>query len=129
MTDYYQLLGDEALRYVCNPQANLLIYSEVEDGAISCDIFFLSQSEDEVQFRFATPEIKNLVYSYWKSGQGPVKPESWAVLRFTISNGKFAVEHEYSDKLAPNEDLPERRPSAVAEIFQNIRINYSKPKG
>ncbi|GAA5162144.1 hypothetical protein [Viridibacterium curvum] len=127
MSDYYQRIGSEAVEFANTDVQKLLIYAEVEDGVISCDLFYLPVSGGDVQFRFCTAKMKDMVYEYWERGQGPIKPESWAVMRYTVEAGKFSVAHEYPDQIDKDEDCSDRRPRAVASFFPGARIDYSKP--
>jgi hypothetical protein len=129
MKDYYQSIGQAALAVAREPRAKILVYAEVEDGVISCDVFFLLPAEREVRYRFSTQELRDLVYELWEVGQHPVTPKSWASMRFHIDDGKFDVEYSYPEEIDPAEGLPDRRPRVVAAFFPSLRVDHSRPAG
>ena len=129
MTDHYQRIGLEAVAVCGGPSTKLLLYAEVEDGAISADLFFQLPAEQIVRFRFAPEALRESIYEFWESGENSIAPRSWAAMRFVVLGGKFTVDLTYPEQLNPDEGLPERRPLVVAECFPGLIIDYSKPHG
>jgi len=129
MTDHYQRIGQEALAVCGGLSSKLLLYAEVEDGAISADLFFQRPAEQLVRFRFAPEALRESIYKFWESGENNITPRSWAAMRFVVLGGQFTVDLTYPEQLNSDEGLPERRPLVVAECFPGLRIDYSKPHG
>ena len=129
MTDHYQRIGQAALAVSGERVSKLLVYSEVEDGVVSADIFYQLQGRSTVDFRFAPPAMRELIYEYWQAGDKEIAPRSWAALKFVVEGGSFSTSFSYPDQFDSNEDLAERRPRAVAEYFPGVAIDYSAPHG
>lgn len=129
MTDHYQRIGQAALSVSGERVSKLLIYSEVEDGVVSADIFYQLPGRSTADFRFAPPAMRELIYEYWEAGDQEVAPRSWAALKFVVEGGRFSASLVYPGQLDPDEDLAERRPRAVAEYFPGVAIDYSAPHG
>ena len=94
MTDHYQLIGQEAVAVCSGPSSKLLLYAEVEDGAISADLFFQLPTEQIVRFRFAPEALRESIYKFWESGENSIAPHSWAAMRFVVLGGKFTVDRK-----------------------------------
>ena len=130
MTDFYQQIGQQALKVAGGSVQKLLVYAEAEDGVISADIFYQTSKDAVVCFRFAPESLRNLIYEFWESGAEKIKPRSWAALKFTVgANGKFAADITYPKQFKANEELSDRRPRVVAEVFPGAKVDYTKPKG
>ena len=129
MPTIYQQIGAEILSSLGDNMHKVLLYSEVEDGVISADLFFQPSSNHSVSFRFAPDSIKSLIYTFWSSGEESVQPNSWRILQYIVENGKFAVDLSYPDQLDHSEDLSDRRPRALANHFPGAKVDYSKPNG
>lgn len=129
MTDFYQRIGQEILGAVGGSVERLLLYSEVEVGVISADIFYQSPNNSVVYFRFAPEALRNLIYDFWESGEAKIAPRSWAAMQFGIESGRFHVELTYPDQLNADEELSDRRPRIVAEYFPGSKVDYSNSNG
>jgi hypothetical protein len=128
MTETVQLLS-QAAASACDSAAKVLLYAEVEDGAVSADLFFEQSSGAGVKFKFAPRELREAVYEYWGSGDEQVPSRAWATLKLVIANGKFQCAFEFPDDLKKNEELQDRRPRVVLSVFGNEKIDYSNPNG
>jgi hypothetical protein len=129
MMDFYQRIGQAAIDVAEGADSKLLLYSEVEDGVISADLFFQSLGDTVVRFRFAPKVLQDLIYAFWESGDQKIKPCSWRAMEFVISDGKFSVELMYPEQVSADEDLSDRRPGAIAKVFPGLKVDYSKPNG
>lgn len=129
MTDYYQQIGQELLASCGVAPKKVLLYAEVEDGAISADLFFQPPSEQIVCFRFAPEALRERIYEFWESGENNITPRSWAAMRFLVEGDRFTTDITYPEQLSSNEGLPERRPRIVAQCFPGLTVDYSKPRG
>ena len=103
-----------------------LLYAEVENGVISADLFFQSSPGSVVQFRFATTELRDLIYAAWESGFANTAPKSWATMQLMAGDGRVNVNLQYPDQIDQNEDLSDRRPRIISTYFPGAKIDYSK---
>ena len=126
--DYYQRIGQAAITECAGAQ-RILVYSEVEDGVVSADLFFLFQGDEAVRFRFGSLSLQDLMVELWETGDGELSPRSWLALTFTITDGKFDAKFTYPDQVDSEEDLSERRPRVVESCFPDLKVDYSKPRG
>ena len=126
--DYYQRIGQAAVTE-CAGAERILLFSEMEDGVTSADLFFLNPGDEAVQFRFASREFQNLIYESWEKGAGEIQARSWLALTFTIDNGKFDAKFTYPDQVDSEEYLSDRRPLVVESHFPGMKIDYSRPRG
>ena len=130
MGDYYQRIGAAAMAVADTPVRQLLLYSEVQAGVVSADLFWQAPQESLVHFRFAPAELRDLLYEFWERGAGEIAPRSWAAIRFTIDGtGRFAANLTYPDQFKADEGLPDRRPRVIAELFPGAKVDYSRPRG
>jgi hypothetical protein len=130
MTDHYQRIGAEAMVVAATSVQKLLVYSEVADGVISADVFFQTPQDSLVNFRFAPDGLRDLIYEFWERGAQGIAPRSWAAMRFTVDgNGHFAADLIYPDQFTDDEDVSDRRPRVVAELFPGAQVDYSRPRG
>lgn len=129
MTDHYQLLGQELMASCSATPAKALLYAEVEDGAISADVFFQLPTSATVLFRFAPEALRDRIYEFWESGENNIAPRSWAVIQFLVEAGRFTTDLTYPEQLDPEEGLPERRLRAIAKWFPGLVVDYTKPHG
>ena len=100
-----------------------MLYAEVEDGVISADLFF--EVADGVRFKFAPESLQEEVYAYWKHERSE---HEWRVLRYVVQDGRMSVDLRYPDEIGSGEDLSDRRPRAVAEVFPRLAIDYSRAR-
>jgi hypothetical protein len=123
-SDVIQRIGTAAIAAAHDSNGKILLYAEVEDDAISADLFSQS-SEGPVRFRHAPPDLKALVYQFWETF--PVN-ERWATMTYSIDGGRFDCSFRYPDALSPDEDLAERRPRVVDDYFGKTAVDYSSPR-
>lgn len=110
-----------------SPQpTKLLLYSEVEDGVTSADLFAEIEGKSKIVFRFAPSDLRERIYAFWESGDGVVQPRSWAVFKMLVENFRFNVDLAYPSDLIDGEDLSDRRPRIVAQAFPRRMVDYSK---
>jgi len=126
--DYYQRIG-QAATTECASADKILVYSEVEDGVVSADLFFLFRGDEVVRFRFGSLSLQDLIVEFWEKGDGELLPRSWVALTFTSVDGKFDAKFTYPDQVDPEADLSDRRPIVVESCFPGMKIDYSKPRG
>ena len=128
MTDFYQRIGQQAVKLAPGPFLKLLLYSEAQNGGISADVFFQVGFDRVVRYRCAPPELTALIQEFWENGDGKVRPRSWAAMRFWIEGGEVRMHLIYPEDLRPGEYL-DRRPRVVADYFPLAEVDYSKPDG
>jgi hypothetical protein len=105
-------------------EGKLLLYSEVEDGMISADIFSKLEGEP-VRYRFSPTSLKEAIYSYWESEDASAR---WATMALVVEHGRFSIDLQYADSLEADEGLEERRPRIVRTHFGDASVDYSSPK-
>jgi hypothetical protein len=123
----YQEIGQVAAGSVEGSVGKLLVYSEVEQGAISSDIFYVNQADDVVRLRFSPKPLTMLVYSFWERWKEQPGNHEWRAMAYVIDGGKFSIDLTYPDQIDPGEDITTRRPSVVRKHFGNRKVDYSKP--
>lgn len=106
----------------------LLVYAEVEDGVASADLFAEFDRANSVTFRFAPVMLREAIYAFWDSGDALVKPRSWATFKMVVEDSRFNLDFVYPADLADGEDLSDRRPRVVAEVFPGRAVDYSNPR-
>lgn len=122
--DHIQQLALLAQEDAHDGQGKVLLYAEVEEGAISADLF--SQTEDgTVRFRFSSAALKKAIYEYWEAERPDAR---WATMGLTVENGAFVIELQYENLLIAGESVVERRPRVVIKNFGNVPVDYSSPK-
>lgn len=125
LVDAIQQIGDLAID-VCDPNyGKILVYSEIQDGVISADVFFISANHSEVQYRFSSDELSDVIYDFWENGNEELKARSWRAMSYLVQNGKFEIQLIYADQSDEGEDQGERRERIVAKHFPGLSIDYS----
>lgn len=116
-------IGRAALAESGDGTGRLLVYAEVEDGTISCDIFYEPVS-GQLRFRFASSSLQSLVYRFWDQGRLTGDGE-WRVMSYFVNGSKFSMDLTYPEQLVDGEDTQDRRPLAVGRHFGDLPIDYS----
>jgi hypothetical protein len=130
MSDFYKQIAQHALVVAGGTVHRFLLYSEVEDGVISADIFYQLPRDAVVRYRFASTTLRDLIYEFWESGGENIVARSWATMRLKIeTNGQFVVDLTYPDQLNPEEGYSDRRPRVIIESFSDAKVDYSMPNG
>jgi len=131
MSDFLKRIGQQAVKLAGGGSfLKLLLYSEVQDGVISADVFFQIGLESRlVHYRCAPPELSDLIYEFWENGDHKIRPRSWAAMRFWVESGRLSVHLIYPEDFDPEETLHDRRPRVVASCFPLTEVDYSKPDG
>ncbi len=122
----FQEIGAEALEMAPYSNGKLLIYSEVESGIISCDLFYINES-NVVRYRFASDLLEDLVYKLWENWQKSGNQE-WRTLAFIIEDGQFVMDIKYPDQIDESEDVSDRRPNVLKTHFGELKVDYSDPE-
>lgn len=128
MDKFFEEIGRAALEIASVGVEVLLIYAEVEDGVISADIFFKPVASPTVQFRFATPAVRQQIYDYWANGSLNSTPNAWSAMEYVVRNGKFTADFKYQEDFFSEESLHDRRPRVVAATFSGATVDYSRPR-
>lgn len=123
----YPEIGQAALGLAEGLAGKLLVYTEVEDGVISADVFYVNQA-GVVRFRFSPKPMQELIYSFWERWKEQPGNREWRAMSYVIDGGKFKIDLSYPDEINPDEDLSERRPTVVKKHFGDMKVDYSKPK-
>ncbi len=123
----YQEIGSAALGVAQDLAGKLIVYSEVEDGVISANIFYENLA-GEVRYRFSPKRLEELIYSFWEQWAAAPGNHEWRAMTYVIEGGKFNIDLTYPDQIDPDSDLSERRPLVVKKHFGDMKIDYSQPK-
>lgn len=123
----YQSIGREALNTAPALGGRLLVYSEVESGVASADIFYVEEGCDVIRFRFAPLALQEQVYSLWTEWMKHPGNREWRALSYVIDDGKFTIDLTYADQLVSGEALSDRRPQAIRKYFGGAKVDYSVP--
>ena len=123
--DYFQAIGEVALEIAGEGAGKILIYAEVEDGQVAADLYFASTPD--VQFRFATPVLEDLILALWDHERWREGGQEWRTLAFVIEDERFAVDLGFPELLDPDEDIDDRRPGVIIRHFGDRLIDYSNP--
>ncbi|WP_420998491.1 hypothetical protein ACKI2N_032050 [Cupriavidus sp. 30B13] len=122
----YQDIGLAAIAIAKGLAGKLLLYAEVEDGAVSADMFYESAA-GPVQFRFCPENLQQLVYSLWEAWKATPGNKEWRAMSYVVDDGKFNIELQYPDQIDPVEDVSDRRPVVVHKYFGDAKVDYSQP--
>jgi len=123
----YQEIGRVALEAAGDRTGKLIVYSEVEDGVISADVFYLA-GDGVVRYRFSPKELKNIIYSFWQLWKGQPGNAEWRTMTYVIDGGKFSMKLAYPDHVDPEEDLLDRRKPVLDAHFGGAKVDYSNPR-
>lgn len=123
--DYFQAIGEVALEIAGEGAGKILIYAEVEDGQVAADLYF--SSTPDVQFRFPTPVLEELILGFWDHERWREGGHEWRTLAFVIEDERFAVDLQFPEQLEPDEDIHDRRPGVLDKHFAGRTIDYSNP--
>lgn len=123
----YQSIGQRALSVAPALAGRLLVYSEVESGVASADIFYVEAESDVIRFRFAPSSMLEEICLLWEEWKKDHENREWRVMCYVIDDGKFSIDLIYPDQLVPGETLSDRRPQAVRRYFGEVKVDYSKP--
>jgi hypothetical protein len=123
----YQDIGREAIAFAEGLSGRLLIYAEVEDGALSADLFYVNSSVGSVRFRFCSKQIQKLILDLWRVWQEYPGNREWRVMCYLIDGGRFSIDLSYSDQINEDEDVSDRRPAAIEKYFGDAKVDYSSP--
>lgn len=126
--DFYQAIAQEALASAQNIDGRLLVYSEIEDGVVSADLFYVQSTDDRIKFRFGSSQMKNLITSFWDAWRRTPGNKEWRVMSFVIEGSAFNIEFSYPDQIDESEDLSDRRPKVIVKYFDDKIIDYSNPR-
>jgi hypothetical protein len=125
--DLLREVGEMALAAFDGPAAKLLVYAEVEDGVSSADLFADLVGAGKVTFRFAPARLRQTIYEFWETGNAMVQSRSWATCNMVIEGSQFNLDLVYPADLAKDEDLSDRRPRVVEQVFPGKTVDYSNP--
>jgi hypothetical protein len=120
--EYYQSIGQQAMEIVGQESPKIMLYSELEDGAIDCGLFFREGSR--VVYRDCPYELSMTIYRFWQDWRQRAGNVEWRVFVYTIENNRFDIDLVYPDQLDPKEWIDDRRPRAIIEHFDNLPVDY-----
>lgn len=123
----YQDIGAEALAAAPDLQGALLVYAEVEDGAIAASLFYEKGSGRTVTFRDCPEALEDLLYELWLAWRATPGQAPWAAIDYVVRDGSFNIALTYPDQQDPDEGLPERRPRVIQKYFGNAKVDYTHP--
>ena len=124
---FYQDIGQAALAEAEDLAGKLVVYAEIEEDSVSADLLYV-ESAGKVRFRFCSGDLRDLLYAFWEAWRGVAGNEEWRTLAYVINDdGRFAMDIQYPDQLDEDEGLPERRPRVIAEHFDGMTVDYSRP--
>jgi hypothetical protein len=124
---FYQDVGRAAVAIAPDMKGKLLVYAEVEDGVISCDVFY-DKGNNVVKYKVCPEHLRNSVYSLWEKWRAFPGNEEWRALSYVVNNGKFTIDLTYPSQMKSGEELSDRRPRVIKLHFGQSTVDYSKPK-
>jgi hypothetical protein len=125
--DFYQRIGEAAFDAAPDAAGRLALYAEIEDGAISADLFYVDRPGN-VRFRFCPRELSDLIDRFWDAWRQASGASEWRTMCFVVDeDGTFSVDLKYPDQIDAREGLSDRRPRIVASLFPGMAVDYSRP--
>jgi hypothetical protein len=125
---FYQQIGQAAMAMAADDLAGkLLVYAEVQDGAISADVAYASRQTGGVRLRLGSADLKRLVYEFWELWREQPQNREWRVMCYGIDGGRFNIDLTYPGDLNAAEGQSERRPEAIRKYFGTTRVEYIRP--
>ncbi|RYF30232.1 MAG: hypothetical protein EOO23_05600 [Comamonadaceae bacterium] len=121
--DHIQQIAALALNAAHTSEGRLLVYSEVDDGVVSADLFSQLQGEP-VRYRFSSNDLIAAIYRYWQSEE---VAKRWATMALVIEGGRFTIDFQYAESIRADEALYERRPRVIRSYFGDAIVDYSSP--
>ena len=118
-----QLLFDSTM----GSNGKTLLYSEVEEGVISGDIFYINSARI-VRYLFSNRQLKSEIYSLWRNWKDAPGNREWRTMEYVIEDGKFSIDFKYPDQIDPELDTLDRRPDVILKHFGDMEVDYSKPE-
>lgn len=120
----YQDIGAEASLCLGGAPSKFLIYAEVEDGVISADVFYVSESIANIQFEFCPRSVRKLILNLWLEWNGLPETSEWRTLSYLVDKGEFSIDLKYSDQVNKDEDISDRRALVVKKYFGDAKVDY-----
>lgn len=129
-TDFIQAIGAAALDQAgSEADGRVLVYAEVEDGALSADLFVEHVSVASVRYLFAGPDLEQAILDFWEQSKADPQAGEWRTLAYLIRpDGRFTMDLKYPDQVDPDEDVSDRRPPVLKAHFGDAKIDYSRPR-
>jgi hypothetical protein len=100
------------------------MYAEAGDMWQAAGIF--KDLGNQVMYRDPSRPLTSAIQDLWESADDGKK---WAVLLYTISNGKFDAHFTFPEDNDPAEGSYERRKRALEERYGDKPVDYSDPYG
>lgn len=123
----YQDVGSEALRIADGLDGKLLIYAEVEDGAIACCMLYDKGEQRIPTFKFCSPSLKEFLSDLWERWNEIPEYKEWRAVAYLVADGDFTIDFTYPDQIDSDETLQQRRPNVFRRYFGDVTIDYSNP--
>lgn len=125
--DFYQRIGEAAFDAASDAVGRLMIYAEIEDGAVSADLFYVDRPGN-VRFRFCPKTLSDLIYGFWEAWRDAPGASEWRTMCYVVEDdGKFSIDLKYPEQIDENEGLSDRRPRVVASLFPGMTLDYGRP--
>lgn len=122
----YQEIGKSALENTDSLSGKILVYAEVEDGAISADMLYVNRA-NVVRLKFCPGSMQVMIYALWERWKEEPGNVEWRVLCYVIEGGKFSIDLTYPDQLNEEETVSDRRPRVIKKYFGDAKVDYSQP--
>jgi hypothetical protein len=123
----YQDVGSEALCIADDLEGKLLVYAEIEDGAISSCMLYEKGEQCIPTFKFCSPSLKEFLIALWERWNEIPENKEWRAVAYLISDGDFTIDFTYPEQLDADETLQQRRPNVFSRYFGDATIDYSNP--
>ncbi|MBI1405582.1 MAG: hypothetical protein GC145_05600 [Caulobacter sp.] len=124
---YLQEMGRLALEVAADSASKVMIYAEADPDGLEADIFFDDEDPDVIQYRLCPPMLEAVIDAFRDAARVSDPKGPWQVMSYVIDDGAFRVTFRYDDDVDEHEDISERRPVAVAEVFGPGLVDYSRP--
>ncbi|MBX3479077.1 MAG: hypothetical protein KF842_01665 [Caulobacter sp.] len=125
---YLQEMGRLALEVAADAATKVMIYAEADpEEGLSADIYFADDEPDVIHYRLCPPMLEAVIDAFRDVARLSDPRGAWQVMRYVVDDGAFQVTFRYEDDLEEHEDISERRPLAIAEVFGPGLVDYSRP--
>lgn len=111
-----QEIGSEAVSEADGLGGRLLLYAEVEEGAMSADIVYLTASR-RLRLKFASHHLQDLIRELWRESAKQPPHHSWCAMEYVVDGGQFNLDFKYPDQVNIRQDLRPRRKRVVRAHF------------
>ncbi len=114
-------IGGEGARIVGGEPDGMLIYGEVEEGAVFAAVY--KNESEVVRYYDQTSDLADLLIEAWETGSS-APGMRWSAITYEVNGRAFHVDLTYPEQLKPGEDASDRRQAALKKRYGNKAIVY-----